>query len=48
MIRRHAEEAARLLADLIAAQNLPAIELMRELDYTTIYSMPEFRAWPRG
>jgi hypothetical protein len=45
-IARRAEAAAQRLADLVAAQVIPAVELMRELEYaTTFYSMAEFRGW---
>lgn len=45
-IARRARAAAQRLADLVAAQVVPAVELMRELEYaTTFYSLADFRGW---
>jgi len=45
-IARRADAAAHRLAHLVAAQVLPAVELIRELEYaTTFYSIAEFRGW---
>lgn len=45
-IARRAGAAAQRLADLVAAQVVPAVELMREAEYAmTFYSMAEFRGW---
>ena len=45
-IARHAGAAAQRLADLVAAQVMPAVKLMREVEYTTtFYSMADFRGW---
>jgi hypothetical protein len=40
------EKAAELLADLIAKSFVPAVELLRELEYAvTFYSIADFRVW---
>lgn len=45
-IARRAGAAAQRLADLVAAQVVPAVELMREAEYVmTFYSMADFRGW---
>jgi hypothetical protein len=45
-IARRTDAAARRLARLVSARVLPAVELMRELEYATaFYSIAEFRGW---
>jgi hypothetical protein len=45
-IARRAGAAAHRLADLVAAEVVPAVELIREVEYaTTFYSLADFRGW---
>lgn len=45
-IARRAGAAAERLADLAASHVLPAVELLREIEYTTtFYSLADFRGW---
>lgn len=45
-IARRAGAANHRLADLVAAEVMPAVELIREVEYaTTFYSLADFRGW---